>query len=245
MGHEAAADEASRRATSRRREFEMLLAEGPATIDGRVFATVEAAGTPLRLFAAEHPVVVEAAEVIRDRFCVGPAVFDGIGHSGLVPRLTLQLAAVELRAGDRRALDRLAWMLDAATPTFTWPEVVHPALGGGCAGDGHDARVAADFLSLVRDLLVREVADDGVALCSMLPAEWVGQSVEVHDAPTHHGLLSFAVRWHGERPALLWDLRPHADASVRAVRLTAPGLDPSWSTTDAKGEALLAAPAFA
>jgi hypothetical protein len=32
---------------------------------------------------------------------------------------------------------------------------------------------------------------------------------------------------------------------VRAVRLTAPGLDPSWSTTDAKGEALLAAPAFA
>jgi hypothetical protein len=31
----------------------------------------------------------------------------------------LQLAAVELRAGERRALDRLAWMLDTATPTWT------------------------------------------------------------------------------------------------------------------------------
>jgi hypothetical protein len=72
----------------------------------------------------------------------------------------------------------------------------------------------------------------------------VGQNLEVHDAPTHHGLLSFAVRWHGDRPALLWDLRPHAGRAPSAVRLTAPGLDPSWSTTEAKGEALLAAGAL-
>ena len=72
----------------------------------------------------------------------------------------------------------------------------------------------------------------------MVPDAWLGQGWEVHDAPTRHGRLSYAVRWHGDRPALLWDLEPHR--SLDAVRLTVPGLDPTWSTTDPKGEALLA-----
>ena len=58
-----------------------------------------------------------------------------------------------------------------------------------------------------------------------------------YEAPTHAGLLSYAVRWHGARPALLWELRPHA--GVERVRLTAPGLDPSWTTEELRGEALL------
>ena len=35
-----------------------------------------------------------------------------------------------------------------------------------------------------------------------------GVDLEVHDAPTRHGRLSFALRWHGEHPALLWELTP-------------------------------------
>jgi hypothetical protein len=113
-------------------------------------------------------------------------------------------------------------------------------------GDGHHGWAAAELLNFARNLLVREV-DDGsgpaLALCSMLPEGWAGQPIEVHDAPTHHGLLSFAVRWHGDRPALLWDLRRRegSSSSPGPVRLTAPGRDPSWSTTEAKGDALLAA----
>ena len=60
----------------------------------------------------------------------------------------------------------------------------------------------------------------------------------MHDLPTAFGRLSFAIRWHGERPALLWELEPHAD--VGPVRLTTPALDPRWSTTEPRGEALLA-----
>jgi hypothetical protein len=103
-------------------------------------------------------------------------------------------------------------------------------------GDGHHGWAAADFLNLVRNLLVREV-DDGLVLLSVLPDEWVGQPLEVHDAPTHHGRFSFAVRWHGERPALLWELQPHP--GVERVTLTAPTLDESWSSTELRGEALL------
>jgi hypothetical protein len=194
---------------------------------------------PLGLFPPNHPGIAATADAVRERFCVGDAFFQGISHTGLGTYLTLQLAFVELAAGDPRALARLRWMLDVASPTFAWPEAIHPQLGGGCMGDGHHGWAAADFVSFVRALLVREV-DDGLALCSLLPPDWIGQGVEVHKAPTHHGVLSFAVRWHDERPALLWELEPHRGRPARPVRLTAPGLDPAWSSTEPRGEALLA-----
>ena len=190
---------------------------------------------PLGLLPADDPGIVATLDAVRE-FCLGDAFYQSIAHTGLGTYLTLQLAFVELEQGDRRALDRLRWLQSAATSTYTWPEAIHPQLGGGCMGDGHHGWAAADFLSLVRNLLVREV-EGGLALVSLLPDEWVGQSLEMHDAPTHHGRLSFAVRWHGERPALLWELEPHV--GVDRVTLTAPGLDPSWSTTELRGEALL------
>jgi hypothetical protein len=131
-------------------------------------------------------------------------------------------------------------LLGAATTTWTWPEAIHPQLPGGCMGDGHHGWAAADFLSFVRNLLVREVDGHTLALCSLVPDEWFGQGLEVHDAPTHAGRLSYAVRWHGARPALLWELAPHPGTGP--VRLTVPGLDPAWSSTEPSGESLLAAP---
>ena len=207
-----------------------------------------AACWPLRLLAVDDPRIAATAEVIRARFCHGDAFFQGISHTGLGTYLTLQLAFIELEAGDRRALGRLRWLLDAATPTWTWPEAVHPQLGGGCMGDGHHGWAAADFLSFVRCLLVREVEDGaghpGLALCSLMPEAWLGHGLEVHDAPTHHGRLSFALRWHGDRPVLLWELQPRdggsvAPGSAPPVRLCAPGLDPAWSSTEPRGESLL------
>jgi hypothetical protein len=205
-------------------------------IDPAVIGSL-AATWPLRLFAADDPRISATVDTVRDRFLVGDAFFQGISHTGLGTYLTLQLAFVELEAGDRRALDRLEWMLGAATPTWTWPEAVHPRLPGGCMGDGHHGWAAADVMTFVRNLLVRDL-HDGIALCSMVPDAWLGQGIEVHDAPTHRGQLSFAVRWHGDRPALLWELVPHE--GIGGVRFTAPGLDAAWSSTDLSGEALLA-----
>jgi hypothetical protein len=107
-------------------------------------------------------------------------------------------------------------------------------------GDGHHGWAAADFLSFVRNMLVREASgtEPALALCSMIPDDWWGQGIEVHDAPTHFGRMSYAVRWHGDRPALLWELERHD--GVGAVRLTTPGLDPAWSSDEPRGETLLA-----
>jgi hypothetical protein len=136
-----------------------------------------------------------------------------------------RLGMRERRRAGRRDATPDAWRsvrerMQSASATFTWPEGPAP------------------LLRAVRDLLAAPRDDDSVALLVELPTEWRGQSLEVHDAPTRAGRVSYAVRWHGARPALLWQCD-------RPVALTAPGLDPSWSTTEARGEALLAAPAGA
>ncbi len=296
VGQAAAAGTARRSAGELRRDVSASLAlvarrlgtaaipAGPRRrIDAGIIASLVAC-EPLGLLPADDPAIVATLHALRTRFTAGPALYQAISHTGLGTYLTLQLALVELAAGDRRALDRLAWLLDVATPTWTWPEAVHPRLGGGCMGDGHHGWAAADFLSFVRMMLVREVRavgqagevraggerrsrpedgpggrvgptagpavgsaarpgpapgrDAGLALCSMVPESWLGRGIEVRDAPTHHGRLSYALRWHGDRPALLWELDGHPGTGT--VRLGAPGLDPSWSSTERKGEALLA-----
>jgi hypothetical protein len=91
---------------------------------------------------------------------------------------------------------------------------------------------SASLLLGVRDLLVRD-GDDEVTLLAVWPDEWRGQPLDVRDAPTRRGPVSCSVRWHGDRPALLWEAPP-------GVTVRAPGLDPIWSTTEPRGETLLA-----
>ncbi len=201
-----------------------------------------AAVWPLDLLPADDKAMAATLDVVRDRFCINGAFYQGISHTGLGTYLTLQIAFAELQTGDRRALDRLEWMLANATSTWTWPEAIHPRVTGGCMGDGHHGWAAAEFLSFVRSMLVRETTD-GLALLSMIPESWYGQGIEIHDAPTRFGTISFALRWHGARPALLWELDRH-DSSI-PVALTCPGIDRSWRTTEDRGEALLEAPAGA
>jgi hypothetical protein len=210
--------------------------------EGRLASAVEASRRSLLLAPPLREVDRAMADLGFDKDrseVVASGSSEPSGGQGVDTLGSLRVAQDELAAGDDRALERLSWLLDAASPTWTWPSSVHPHLGTGSGGDGHDGRVTAAFLSLVRDLLVRETADAGLAVCSMLPEVWRGQPLEVHDAPTRVGRLSFAVRYHGDRPALLWDLK--AEPGAASVRITAPGLDPGWSTTEHKGEALLAA----
>jgi hypothetical protein len=109
-------------------------------------------------------------------------------------------------------------------------------------GDGHHGWATADFLSFVRQLLVRET-DEAVAMCTMLPEEWNGRPLAVRQAPTHKGRLSFQLGWENGRAVLTWELQPHP--GVGSVRLTAPGLDPRWWSTEPRGEAELVAGALA
>ncbi|WP_420442941.1 hypothetical protein [Candidatus Poriferisodalis sp.] len=87
---------------------------------------------------------------------------------------------------------------------------MHPQLHTGTDGAGHDLRVGGLFVRTLLRLLV-DVPDDGghhaagghpsLRIAAHWPASWLGQPVEVHDVPTRIGKVSWAIRWHGDRPA--------------------------------------------
>lgn len=76
---------------------------------------------------------------------------------------------------------------------------------------------------------------DGRLLPGGIPADWVGQSFEAHGLPSAvDSTVSYAVRWHGPRPAVLWE-------QTGDIRLSSPSVDPAWSSDRSAGEALWAA----
>ncbi|MBU3702133.1 MAG: hypothetical protein FGM58_08835 [Acidimicrobiia bacterium] len=119
--------------------------------------------------------------------------------------------------------------LAEGVPCWTWPSTEL----------GDDPWRAVEFLRSVRALLVDDDGD-GIDLLPDAIDEWFGSPLAVHDLPTAHGRVSFALRWHGARPAMLWDLALRDDAAP--VRVSASMLDPAWMSTDPRSEALLAEP---
>lgn len=70
----------------------------------------------------------------------------------------------------------------------------------------------------------------------------LGQPLDVRNLPTPFGRLSYAIRWHGERPALLWECSTiHDDQRADALVLRAPRFG-EWQASGARGDALLPAP---
>ncbi|MEI8240044.1 MAG: hypothetical protein WCI22_11545, partial [Actinomycetota bacterium] len=70
-----------------------------------------------------------------------------------------------------------------------------------------------------------------------LPPDWVGSNFEVYGVPTSaSSTVAFAIRWHGERPAVLWE------QSGDTVALSSPLLATEWSSDEVKGETLWPAP---
>jgi hypothetical protein len=142
------------------------------------------------------------------------------------------LAAHLDRTGDTGAAGALRARAGGDAGPWTWSEAHRPQ-----PGPGDDPVVAAaEWLALRRQVV--DEAGDALVLFASFPSAWRGGVAEVHHLPTFAGRLSLALRWHGYRPALLWELQRRPGSGP--VRLRCPGLDPDWSTTAERGEALLA-----
>ena len=130
----------------------------------------------------------------------------------------------------------------AATPVPADPALVEELRARGSpagAWGDDDPDAAARFIVAARALLVDDHGGELVLLPGFAPS-WRGGNTEVHRLPTRHGMVSFAVRWHGPRPALLWDVDAGGRALGNGFRLRCPALDPYWSATELRGETLLA-----
>jgi hypothetical protein len=142
------------------------------------------------------------------------------------------------RAGEKRGQKDVAQ---------AWSRVVSDAVGLGDFGLvlGVDAEVDRDQIAnfsgvrqiaWVESQLVAQRHDGVIEICPRgIDAAWLGANFECHRlvASAEH-LISFAVRWHGEKPALLWEIDGPAGA-----RVAASAVDGTFSSVEMRGETLL------
>jgi hypothetical protein len=153
-------------------------------------------------------------------------------------RATVLLAGARSRSRDRLVSQAAElWDLGGASARSRVPSGAPsadpwPRLRGGAPRAGSSPAAAAEWLVALRGALF-QVERDRIAVLPHFPVEWLGRAIAVHDAPTAAGPVSFALRWHGARPALLWDVPD-------GFGVRAPGLDPAWAAIGSSGEGLLA-----
>ena len=173
---------------------------------------------------------------------VGPDLVDALPD--LIDELPDEPPSVALALGGRRlggqvratVLDELARHLatDSSLPAVAASSSPTGALG--LEFGRHDPVASVLYLLAARRAVVDEPGGTGgpVAIVPGVPSEWFGAAMEAHAMPVTGGAVAFGLRWHGERPAVLWDLATAAPTSV-----CAPSLDAAWSDERPRAEALL------
>ena len=154
--------------------------------------------------------------------------------SWFAQRAILAASMLLHRAGESRGKQDIA---------LAWSRLAE-AIEITASADGADKNVASstELLGSVRQIawvesqLVAMRRDGVIEICPRgIDAAWLGVNFECHKllaTPEH--LISYAVRWHGDKPALLWEI----DGPVGA-RVMASAIDSSFVSTDMRGETLL------
>ena len=176
----------------------------------------------------------DAANQVRARRSSAGEV-DAEGSAGLIASLG---GRAEAAPSWRRLLEARAEVRQGR-----WPEVQLRWLAAATEATGvtplaaDDHLVAAELVALWRELGAVEGRDGTIMMLPVVRSRWLGHALEAHDIAVGSGTVGFAIRWHGERPALLWETK-----GIEGATLRCPGLDPGWSTREPRGDALLAAP---
>ena len=147
-------------------------------------------------------------------------------------------------AGDRSAAKQATKLLARTTREAPLGPLSVPPLPAQSAGATFVPEEPLRLSEVVRThmMLAADWRGGAVDVLVGLTADRYGQPVDVRAVPTPWGRVSYAVRWHGERPAILWDcVAVHDDQRADDLSLACSRLG-DWTATGAKGEALLPTP---
>ncbi len=193
-----------------------LLLCGPAHPDTDPIAFLLGVGDLVRMGDAAEPWLPDVAHALE--------IAAKGSERGWSLAAAIDASAILLhRVGDARALRDLDELRQRAVQSVT------------LAAEAPDE--PARLVAWTERRLAGPSATGGHLLPGGLPDGWAGTNFEVYGLPTGPAsTVSFAVRWHGARPAVLWE------QSGDPVALAAPMVAPEWSSTEASGEALWPAP---
>ena len=127
--------------------------------------------------------------------------------AGVARMLTLESRRPQERRVAPAAYDALVDLRRFAGDTWSWSHL----------DDADSAYARGTILMALRATVVAERADS-VALLPGFSERWLGRPIDVERLPVRAGRLSFSIRWHGARPALLWEARSERARASTAAR---------------------------
>lgn len=169
------------------------------------------------------------------------ALFVNTGHSGWGTYLNMRIAGCRIALGLDGGWELMKWLLARASPTYNWPEAIHPHSGGGSAGDGHHGWASAEWLMLVRAMLLDDSEEGALAIAPCLPVEWLQTpgSISVDKAPTRFGSVSYTLAWDTGGMNLLLKLTPSWRTPPRSLTWHLPAYLPDDEESRNEGRVLL------
>jgi len=190
---------------------------------------------PLRLMPTDSPLLEGTLSALEEALFYQGMLFVNTGHSGWGTYLNMRLAGCRLLQGSPKGWEAMLWLLRHASPTYNWPEAIHTGSLGGSAGDGQHGWASAEWLLLVRALLLHEERHR-LVLAPALPQDWLASPgfLSVDKAPTRFGPISFHLEWSDARtirleispqwrstpPEVVWHFRwPVRSATVDGISL--------------------------
>jgi hypothetical protein len=158
---------------------------------------------PLQIYGGDDPRCVQTTAFLSGHYMKQGMFFQHFIHSGMNAYLSLHLAECLLYAGDREGFWRMvSGVLDHASPTWNYPEAIHPLTLGGAMGDGHHGWAAAEIVLALRNAFVYELwntTDDpyDLVLLGGIPVSWFSKGLDfgIHNAPIPGGTLSITVHF--------------------------------------------------
>lgn len=163
--------------------------------------------SPLDLFSADTPWISLTAQTLAKECLQQGMFFQNIIHTGMNAYLTLQLARAFLWMNNPQWQSLVQSVLDHASPTWTWPEAIHPGSLGGCMGDGDHGWAAAELLSFTAQLMAH-TQNEELILGLSIPKSWyhADNSIGVKNCVTRAGTVSWEVQCAGNIATLQWKI---------------------------------------
>jgi hypothetical protein len=180
---------------------------------------------PLQLFPPGAPRIMATVSALVERCFHGGGFFQDIIHSGINAYLTLDIAQTMLRAGDPRYRELMETVARLASPTGQWPEAIHPHTGGGCMGDGQHGWAAAEWITMIRSLFVREEGHR-LVVGSGLFEEWFETEGDICFGPTLTPWGPVSVRIVRPASERLLSVDAHWREDPPRVDVEVPGFEP-------------------
>ncbi len=195
---------------------------GPQDLTSSAMARGTSCGLwPCDVLDPNDPLTTSSFDTYWDKW-IAPSKGGFIHKGHYWPYAGLDLAQGYIMLGQReRAWTMLDWTLkhDPTKGFYSWPEGMFTDNLTLAEGDMPHGWMCASYISLVRNMLVRESGQD-LVLMSGVPRHWLrrGATIAVRDLPVQFGTLSYTARVDGDSLRLTID----APKKARALRVILP-----------------------